>query len=313
MAQAKAAAPQNGNIRALLFLGLAVLAGLAAVVLIYQVIQSYKEAIDQASQPDQTVNAIVAAGDLYPGVTISEEDLVMVPIPVQYVPKDEAGNLLAFTSAEAVVGRIPRERILGNEFILPDRLADPKSGLGLNVLIEEGMRAISLNVQNGAAVSGFLQPGNLVDLIVTITPEDDNAEPETLPLLQAVPILAVNNRLRDDDENTAKDPGAPPKPKKKPVTAQPSVTLMVTPDQAELAAHAARVGRITMALRSNNDYNNVATGTIETKDFFTADHPVDTPKPKVNKPKPKINQEPEGVTIQVIRAGVKTNVKQPPQ
>src|SRR5688572_14510798 len=128
MAQAKQPAAQNGNIRALLFLGLAVLAGLAAVVLIYQVIESYKQAIDAASQPEQTVMAIVAAGDLYPGVTITEEDLVQVEIPVQYVPKDEAGNLLAFTSAEAVVGRIPRERILGNEFILPDRLADPNSG-----------------------------------------------------------------------------------------------------------------------------------------------------------------------------------------
>src|SRR5687768_3579210 len=169
----------SGNVRALAFLGLSVLAGLASVVLIHQVIVSYQQAIELASRPEETATVIVAAGDLYPGVTVTEGDLVQVEVPTRYLPHDESGHLLAFTSPEAVVGRVPRERILANEYVLPDRLADLASGQGLNALIVEGMRAISLDLQDASSVSGFLVPGNLVDVVVTLTAEEDGALPET--------------------------------------------------------------------------------------------------------------------------------------
>jgi pilus assembly protein CpaB len=315
MAQAKQqAGGPSGNVRALVFLGLAVLAGLAAVVLIYRIIDSYKQAIAEASAPPPTAVTVVAAGDLYPGIAITESDLVQVEVPTDYLPTNEAGELSVFTAPQDVVGRIPRERILSNEFILADRLADPESGLGLNVLVESGMRAISLNIQNGAAVSGFLQPGNRVDLIVTVTPEDGGAQPETLPLLQAVEILAVNDRINEPKKpKVAADPNAPAaKPRRRAPSQSPSVTLMVTPDQAELAAHAARVGRIMLSLRGNSDVMFVAGAPVETSEFFKEDHPPEAPKPEPKKVRPK-KKESEGVTLQVIRAGVKSEYKQPAQ
>jgi Flp pilus assembly protein CpaB len=62
------------------------------------------------------------------------------------------------------------------------------------------MRALSIDISDGSAVSGFLNPGNYVDVIVTIE-GDDTREAETVTLLQAVTVLAVNNRMGNSSES----------------------------------------------------------------------------------------------------------------
>ncbi|MCA9494691.1 MAG: Flp pilus assembly protein CpaB, partial [Myxococcales bacterium] len=150
----------GGPLRALIFLALAIGAGSFSLVMLYKLITSYQMKIDEAKRPEDTVMVIVAARDLYQGVTITEEDLYAVQIPPKFLPEG------VFLSPEHVVGRIPRERILANEFVRADRLADPESGVGLNAIIPRGMRAISINITDGAALSGFLNPGNYVDVLV---------------------------------------------------------------------------------------------------------------------------------------------------
>ena len=145
---------QGSGARALLFMLASLLLGAFALVFVYQLIQQYQAKIEAAQAPDETVMAIVAARDLYQGITITEEDLFAVEIPPAYLHQD------VYQSPEHVVGRIPRERILANEFIREERLADADEGIGLNAIIPRGMRAISINVDGGSAVSGFLNPGN---------------------------------------------------------------------------------------------------------------------------------------------------------
>ena len=238
------AAESRGSVRALVFIGMAVVLGAFALVGLYQLISRYQEKIDEAKRPEDTVMVIVAARDLYQGVTITEEDLYAIQIPPRFLPEG------IFISPEHVVGRIPRERILANEFVRADRLADPESGVGLNAVIPRGMRAISVEIRDGAALSGFLNPGNYVDMLVTITPDTDekgNAkeDPETKTLLQAVFVLGVNSRMQRDTEEDIEDRG----PQK------PSVTLLVTADDAEKVAHAENVGEIRLSLRNDLDVN----------------------------------------------------------
>jgi pilus assembly protein CpaB len=148
-----------------------------------------------------------------------------------------------------VVGRIPRERILANEFVRSDRLADPVAGVGLNAIIPRGMRAISINIADGQALSGFLNPGNYVDLLVTVQPDvvgeaaRSTAKPETNTLLQAVFVLGVNSRMRNESRDDAKARGRN----------RPSVTLLTTADQAEQVAHAENMGEVTLTLRNDLD------------------------------------------------------------
>ena len=228
-----------GALRALIFLVLAVGMGAFSLLMLYQLITNYQLRIDEAKRPEDMVMVIVAARDLYQGVTITEDDLYAVQIMPKYLPEG------VFLSPEHVVGRIPRERILANEFVRADRLADPESGVGLNAVIPRGMRAISVNVNDGAALSGFLNPGNYVDVLVTYTPEEGGkAVVKTETLLQAVFVLGVNSRKQNETVEEAKAIRQ---------RRAPSVTLLVTADQAEKVAHAENLGTIVLSLRNDLD------------------------------------------------------------
>jgi pilus assembly protein CpaB len=229
----------GGRIRALVFLFISFGAAAVASVVIYFVISSYQRELVDATMPDETVQVMVAAQDIGPGKTIVPDDLAMTELPPEYVPDS------VLRQPEQAVGRVPRERILKNEFIREERLADPEAGLGLNAIIPRGMRALSINISSGSAVSGFLNPGNYVDVLVTIE-GDDNREAETVTLLQAVTVLAVNNKLGANQEIDV-------------TKAKPSVTLAVTPELAEKLTHAVAQGTVTLTLRNDIDVTHVET------------------------------------------------------
>lgn len=230
----------RGTLRALVALFVAVFMGGIAVVALFQLITNYQARIDEAKKPEDTVMVIVAARDLYPGVTIREEDLVAVEIPPRFMPEG------VYLSPEHVVGQRPRERVLGNEFIRASRLANPESGEGLNAIIPTEMRAISVEIADGAALSGFLDPGNYVDILVTIAGILDDqgsvvTEPETHTLLQGIFTLAVNDRSQGNAADQASSGN------------RNTVTFLVTAEQAEQVAHAERTGDLRLALRNETD------------------------------------------------------------
>lgn len=307
MAEKKPVAVESsvgGGTRALLFLVLALVAGAAATILIYQVIQSYTARIAEARKPEPTQMVIIASGELFPGLQITETDIIAIPVPLKLVPAT------SFSSPDLVVGAIPRERILPNEFILPDRLADADSGVGLNALVPAGMRAVSLNLADNKSLSGFLVAGNRVDVLVSIT-DVDSGKLETLTALQTVPVLAVNSQMfknekqkREEAARLAKEGEAPPKKQAKRLSSQPSVTLAVTPEQAEILVHASQIGNITLALRSDGDIEQLTSMGTNTTDILGENEPPPE-LPKVGpKPKPKpVEKKAEGVTLQIIRAG----------
>jgi pilus assembly protein CpaB len=230
----------GGAFRAVVFILIALFTGSLAILGLSQLVGSYQKQIDSARRPEDRVTVIVAARDLYQGVTITEEDLYLVEIPPKYLPEG------IFLSPEYVVGRIPRERILANEFVRGDRLADPESGVGLNAVIPRGMRAVSIDVKDAEALSGFLNPLNYVDVLVTVDPPDKDIPAETRTLLQAVFVLGVNSRMAKETREEARDRRGAQKP---------SVTLLVTAEQAEQIAHANGVGEIRLSLRNDLDVN----------------------------------------------------------
>lgn len=229
----------GGRLRALVFLFISFGAAAVASVVIYFVISSYQRELDDVGQEREAeIQVMVAKQDIWQGKTIDEEDLAMVMLPQDYVPES------VLRATEQAVGRVPRERILAHEFIREERLADPEAGVGLNAIIPRGMRAMSINISDGSAVSGFLNPGNYVDVLVTID-GDDSREAETQTLLQAVTVLAVNNRLGNRAESLER--------------ARPSVTLAITPDLAEKLTHAVAQGTVTLTLRNDIDVTHVDT------------------------------------------------------
>ncbi|MSQ00854.1 MAG: Flp pilus assembly protein CpaB [Myxococcales bacterium] len=253
-----------GRARAGLFLVGSVLLALVALGVWFRIIGSKQDQFVEAMRPKETRDVVVASRDLLVGLPISEQDVVVVAVVPGAVPEETT-----FSRIEDVIGRTPRERILTSEPIRDERIARPDAGIGLNAIVQPGKRAMTVAINTEDAVAGLLHPGNYVDIIVTISPEETSASTDkwvTDTILQSIRVLAVGGSLND--------PLGKPTAEKKGVTTadgrkvelkkkdgkdnaarrlKPSITLEVSPDEAEKLALAVAQGDIYVVLRSDID------------------------------------------------------------
>ncbi len=180
----------------------------------------------------ETTPVIVATRTLARGTTLIADDLEIVEVGVDYVPVGALSNL------EYVVGSVVQERLLVGDFVRTERLAVPGTGHGLTATIASGMRALALDLTDGELVSGFVEPGDRVDVIVTY-PEHEGAPPETLTLLQSVDVLAIGTRVSQTASGEELH--------------APNITLAVTPEDAEKLTHASAEAHPYLVLRSEID------------------------------------------------------------
>jgi pilus assembly protein CpaB len=226
----------SGRVRAAVFVLLSIGLASGVSVIIWTMFQNMQSQLVEASIPEEVIPVVVAARDLTQGRTITWEDLYYIQMPTAFIPE------AAIRNGEDVVGRVPRERVLANEFLREERLAHRDAGMGLNAIIPRGMRALQLDISDTSTVSGFLNPGNYVDLLVTLP---SSAGQETITLFEALALLAVDNRVSDDEDEGEAGPNT-------------SVTFAVTPEQAEQLTQAQSSGAITLTLRNDIDVTNVS-------------------------------------------------------
>ena len=245
----------GGRARALAFLGLSFFAALFVALIVYQMFQSFQQELVAVQTVEETVQVVVAAHDMHQGRTIAEQDLVLTEMPLNFI---SPGVLRESTEA---VGRTARERILQGEFIRKERLAVPEAGSGMTAIIPRGMRAIKLDISGGSAVSGFLNPGNYVDVIVTVEAEDGE-KAQTNTILQSIEVLAVNTRMGASTNESSNNQQS------KPRKVRPAVTLAVTPDQAEDVVQAKGEGTVTLTLRNDIDVTEIESHGVLSKDLL---------------------------------------------
>jgi pilus assembly protein CpaB len=256
----------GGRTRAGIFLVGSILLAALASVIVLSMIKKSKDAAEKSAESENSVEVVVALHDLYMGLPLTEDDVALRKVPSTAVYEG-----YVFHSVEEVVNRTPRERILGNEFIRLERLADQRAGIGLNAVIATGKRAMTVVTNTEQAVAGLLQAGNYVDIIVAIKPEDPaalNAKFVSETILQGIKVLAVGGQMNssaprpkspDELKGNGKD-----KTKDKPTVSEsqdpkmqaklkPSITLEVGPDEAEKLALAQTQGDIYVTLRSDTD------------------------------------------------------------
>ncbi len=162
----------------------------------------------------------VASNDLSVGSVIHPGDIKLVEWPRGVMP---AGYI---SSSEAAVGRGLMRPMQANE-PLPRVEAGPNGSRRRAVgdLIADGMRAISVRVDEVVGVAGFVLPGTRVDVLLTLDKIPRSREPITDVLLQNIQCSPPARRCSSDQDG-------------KPVTV-PVITLLVTPDQAETLTLAA--------------------------------------------------------------------------
>ena len=212
----------------------AVFFGLIAAYGIYNFLSQRQRETDSLRALNQ--NIVVAAQDIPAGTTLNDEALKKGIIKTTPWPKASipAG---AFSSPQQVFGKVNRVKILANEPIVESRLAG--EGAGLTVRLEAGKRALALRVDEIVGVSGFIVPDDRVDVILTTTPLGAAQDAKISK------IVLQNKRVLSVAQSTEQKEG-------KPQLAR-SITLEVTPEEAEKLSLASQEGQIVFALRGLGD------------------------------------------------------------
>jgi pilus assembly protein CpaB len=191
-----------------------------------------------ASEP-RTASIVLSARNMPVGALVTERDLKVVNWPGTTVP---SGYI---RSVKDAVGRGIITPVSENEPLLDSKMSTKDAGGGLPIIIRDGMRAISVRVDEVISVAGFVVPGTRVDVLLTLDKNADRPQSITKTLLQNVQTLAAGQSVTRDKEG-------------KPQTVT-VITLLVSPDNAELLALAGKEGRLQLALRNTLDTLAVAT------------------------------------------------------
>ena len=177
----------------------------------------------------------------------------------------------AFSSLQQVTGKIAKTTIASGEPMLPSRLADKA---GLTVLLSPGHRAIAVRVNEIIGVSGFIVPNDRVDVIALVASPSATNEPAkqiSKIVLQNKRVLSVAQTVNEPKDG-------------KPQVAS-SITLELTPEEAEKLSLASIEGQIVLALRAAEDENIVSTEGSTTRDLLNLAAPP-PPVPIVAPPPP---------------------------
>jgi pilus assembly protein CpaB len=213
--------------------GLAIAVAIAFLfsVYVYRTIQRITNV-----RPAPMVKIVVADRPIQLGSRLDATNLRVISWP--------AGEAIAgsFVRVEDCAGRAALSNLAGNEPVLESKLAPKEAGAGLPATIPEGMRAVSVAVNEVNGVAGFVIAGTMVDVLVTGRLSGNSADPNnniTRVILENIRVLAAGQQVEQDREG---------KPQKVPV-----VTLLVTPEDATKLTMASTEGKIQLALRNTID------------------------------------------------------------
>jgi len=186
-----------------------------------------------------TKPVVVAATDLDLGAELRADDLRVIEWPAQSLPQG------AYQQPDELIGRGLIMPVIQNEPFLPMKLASKEAGSGLPSVIPEGMRAVSVRVNEVIGVAGYVLPGTRVDVVATAEASGQK-DPTSKVVLTNMQVLAAGTKMERDVEGG------------KPVPVS-VVTLLVTPEEAERLTLAATEGKIQLALRNPLDKTAPAT------------------------------------------------------
>jgi len=237
-------------------LGMSVMLALVVSGIFYQITV---RANSPRRQRSDMKDLVVANADLPLGASIKPSDLHVVKWPAENYPKGGFGKI------EDVVDRAVVSNVLAEEPLVAGRLSEKNAGVGLSSVIPPGMRAVSVRVNDVIGVAGFVIPGTRVDVLVTgQPPQSEAAGRMTTTVLQNILVISAGTKIQPDARGQPEN--------------VPVVTLLVTPEQAEILTLASREGQIQLVLRNPTDDKMQKAGGVRVAALYTGGIPV-LPKP----------------------------------
>jgi pilus assembly protein CpaB len=225
---------------------------------------SVSKYLSSAQAYTKSLNKVAVAKVAIPiGSKIVAEQIMVVQFPKESTPDG------AYESAEKLAGRVAVVNIAAREPITEARLAAEGTAAGLSAVIPEGYRAMTVKVDDAAGISGFIQPGTMVDVVVTIDPAEGVAsrqDPVSKIVLQNIKVLASGQNI-DKPENERE------------AQSVKSVTLQVTPEQSEKLALAANEGKLSLIMRNQIDQGDEQTPGVRKRNLLSGDMAMPAPEP----------------------------------
>lgn len=246
------------QIRALVILVVALVAGLAAVFLANTMLQQEVSKTTEVAQI-KTVPVVAAKVDLKMGTRLDKVMLTTVDWPEDSLPEG------TFSSIEQLVGDKPDtapivlKTIKKGEAVLPYKISPQGARGGLPSKIPEDMRAITIAVNEVTGVAGFVLPGDYVDVLHTTSIGRKDDKPVVRVLLQNVQVLGVD-QVSSEDETKPKVVNA--------------VTLLVTTEEGQKLALASEVGDLKLLLRNEYDASILEAKTLDLQDLVPTERPT---------------------------------------
>ncbi len=225
----------------ILFIALAVVLAATAAWAANKWMQT--EADRRASKRVVTVPVVVMKTDVEAGQKLEAKHLTVQPWPRNALP---AGRIAKISDA---VGRVALGPLVKGEAVVKAKLAKRGPQAGLSAMVPPGFRAMTVRVDEVIGVGGFVQPGDRVDVLVTVSTAGFRDDPVTRTVLTDVPVLTVGERVEKNSDS-----------KRARARKVRVVTLKVDPRQGERLALAATVGEILLSLRNRGEGRGEGTG-----------------------------------------------------
>jgi pilus assembly protein CpaB len=262
--------------------------GLATVIALVVAFLTHgwiKQMSQSQTQARETQPVVVAAADLNWGTALTADMIKVVPYLKESLPPGY------FSDAASVTGRTIIYPAKANEPIFESKLAPASASAsagGVAALVTPKKRAMAVKVDKFVGVSGFVHPGNRVDVLVTISKGERAQSPTTKIVLENILVLATGTDL----ENT----GRQEKPSQVDV-----ITLEVTPEEGERLALAATEGKLQLALRNFSDTESAQTRGTTVTALLAAQSAPQTPENKVKPARLKSAPAPASISVELIR------------
>ncbi|MEM1268382.1 MAG: Flp pilus assembly protein CpaB, partial [Pseudomonadota bacterium] len=189
----------------------------------------------KASRVVDTADVILAKTKLRYGQDLKKEHVYTVKFPADAIPQQSFTTMEELFGAEEEAPRQVLRTIEPGEIVATTKVTRFGQKAGVSSMLQKGMRAFTIRVDVLTGVSGFLQPGDRVDIYWT---GDQRGEKLTKLLLQNVDIIAIDQSADEDLS--------------RPVVAR-TVTVEVAPLIVATLTQAQATGRLSLALRGSEE------------------------------------------------------------
>jgi pilus assembly protein CpaB len=243
-------------------------------------------------------NVVIAKVEIPVGSRIIAEQLTVAQFPRSVAPDGTFAKV-----DENLIGRVAVVRIGAREPITESRLAPVGSAAGLSSVIPEGYRAMNVRVDDVVGISGFIMPNTLVDIVVVIEPPENDSRRERISkiVLQNIKVLANGQNL-DKPKN------------EKEAERVRTVTLQVTPEQAEKLALASSEGRLQLVMRNSIDQGDEVTPGANKRTLLSGERAQPIPEPGIagsSQPAPRTASAPKRPRPRPVDAETAVKVNPP--